>query len=133
MSWLKCFGLIVTDNNFISLILDDFVRNNDFEIDWINWCVGCKDIVKNPCWKFGQYGIEVKNAKISVWSFNLKKKYNFNLYKLGNLDSMVILVFHIGLTNNWDLLVNNYQVLCFISFWIIFRETVWFFGFWEKE
>jgi len=45
------YGLIVMGNGLIGWILDDFVRNNDFEINWFNWCVGCEniEIVKNPC------------------------------------------------------------------------------------
>jgi len=49
MSWLKCYGIIVTSNGLIDCILDDFVRNNDFKINWFNSCVGCKNIEK--IWK----------------------------------------------------------------------------------
>ena len=44
MSWLKCYGLIVLGNGLINWILNDFIRTNDFEINWFNWCVGCKNI-----------------------------------------------------------------------------------------
>jgi hypothetical protein len=33
MSWVKCYRLIVMGNGLIGWILDDFVRNNDFEIN----------------------------------------------------------------------------------------------------
>jgi hypothetical protein len=46
MSWLKCYGLIVMGNDLIGWILNDFVINNNFKINWFNWCVGCKSIEK---------------------------------------------------------------------------------------
>ena len=52
MSWLKCYELIVMGNGLIGWFLDDFVKNNDFEINWFNWCIGCKKLWKNPYWKY---------------------------------------------------------------------------------
>jgi hypothetical protein len=72
MSWLKCFGLIVTDNDLISLILDDFVRNNDFEINWFNWCVGCKDIEKLWNTLAGNLDSMVLRLKMLKFQFDLQ-------------------------------------------------------------
>jgi hypothetical protein len=49
MSWLKYYELIVMGNGLIGWLLDDFVTNNDFEIDFFNWCIGCKKLWKHPC------------------------------------------------------------------------------------
>lgn len=51
MSWLKYYGLIVIGNDLIGCFLDDFIRNNNSESNWFNWCIGCKkywEIVKKP-------------------------------------------------------------------------------------
>jgi hypothetical protein len=37
MSWLEYYELTVMSNGLIDWFLDDFVRNNDFEINWFNW------------------------------------------------------------------------------------------------
>jgi hypothetical protein len=39
---------------------------------------------KNPCSKSGQYGLEVENNKISIWSLNLWK-LQFSLWTLEKL------------------------------------------------
>ena len=74
MNLLKCYGLIVIGNDLIDWILDDFVRNNDFEINWFNWCIGCEniEIVKYHCWKSRQYDLEVEDDEISFWSLKFR-------------------------------------------------------------
>jgi hypothetical protein len=51
MSWSKCYGLILMSNGLISWFLNDFVRNNDFEINWFKWCIEdqvMKNLVLEP-------------------------------------------------------------------------------------
>jgi len=48
---IEVLGLIVIGNDLIGYFLDDFIRNNNSESNWFNWCIGCKkywEIVKKP-------------------------------------------------------------------------------------
>ena len=73
MSWLKCHGLIIMGNGFIGWILDDFVRNNDFEINWFNWCVGCENMKlwKNLARNLNRMVLNLKMMKFHFSPSNL--------------------------------------------------------------
>jgi hypothetical protein len=68
MSWLKYYELIVMGNGLIVCFLDDFVKNNDFEINGINWCIGVRNCEKPLAGNAGQKCLEVEDGKITVWS-----------------------------------------------------------------